>query len=205
MFDPAEHPHRRLNTLTGEYVLVSPHRAKRPWQGQVEKSTTKNRPSYDPKCYLCVRNQRISGERNEKYEHTYVFTNDFSALIPQTQGVHHSDALLHLEGARGITRAVCFLPRHDLIFLEMSVAEIEYVVDTLAGQVSDLGQEYEWVQVFENKGAVMISSMPHLHGQNWAIDALPNEHQQEHTFKITNHLCWLITCNLNWRSKKELN
>ena len=174
-FDATNYPHRRLNVLTGEYVLVSPHRAKRPWQGQVEKLPPDERPSYDPTCYLCPGNTRTSGVTNPDYTHTYVFPNDFAALLPATPGGEGDSSLFQLEAVRGTARVICFSPRHDLTLPEMSLPDIRQVVDTWAEQLTDLGQTYRWVQVFENKGAMMGSSMPHPHGQVWALDTLPNE------------------------------
>lgn len=179
-FEATEHPHRRYNPLTGEYVLVSPHRAKRPWQGQVEKTPPDDRPAYDPKCYLCPGNTRTSGAVNPKYEHTYVFTNDFPALLPDTPDTGGNEShIFRMESVRGTCRVMCFSPRHDLSLPEMTVAEIRYVVDAWAEQILDLGTFYRWVQVFENKGAMMGSSMPHPHGQIWALDTLPNEPYKE--------------------------
>jgi UDPglucose--hexose-1-phosphate uridylyltransferase len=176
-FNPTDHPHRRLNPLTGEYVLVSPHRMKRPWQGQIEKTTPEQRPAYDPACYLCPGNERAGGARNPAYESTYVFTNDFAALLPDTPGAEaaHPDPLFTVTPVRGTSRVICFSPRHDLTLPEMQLPDIRRVVDVWAEQVTDLGKTYRWVQVFENKGAAMGASNPHPHGQIWASDFIPNE------------------------------
>jgi UDPglucose--hexose-1-phosphate uridylyltransferase len=180
VFNPTEHPHRRLNLLTGEYVLVSPHRTKRPWQGQVERPAQDVRPQYDPKCYLCPGNERANGERNPQYEATYVFTNDFAALMTPTPHFHSKPgALLISESVEGTCRVLCFSPRHDLTLPEMTLPELRGVVDLWAQQTEELGEDYEWVQVFENRGEAMGASNPHPHGQVWAGNFLPNEAARE--------------------------
>lgn len=173
-------PHRRYNALTGEWILVSPHRTKRPWQGAQEKPAQDNRPSYSPNCYLCPGNQRAGGERNPDYENTFVFTNDFAALLPDTElSVAEDDPLFKSEGIQGTCRVICFSPRHDLTLPEMPVRDIRRVVDLWAEQFAEMGSQYKWVQVFENKGAIMGCSNPHPHGQIWAGSSLPNEAETE--------------------------
>jgi UDPglucose--hexose-1-phosphate uridylyltransferase len=175
-----DRPHRRLNALIGEWVLVSPHRTERPWLGQVEKLPLEQLPSYDPQCYLCPGNERAGGARNPEYKNTFVFTNDFSALLAEAPlGVENAHPLLQAQGVSGTCRVVCFSPRHDLTLPEMDLQDICRVVDVWAEQTEELSKEYRWVQVFENKGAIMGCSNPHPHGQIWALDALPNEPAKE--------------------------
>jgi UDPglucose--hexose-1-phosphate uridylyltransferase len=169
-------PHRRRNALTGEWVLVSPQRSSRPWLGQVE--TVHGSPSraYEPSCYLCPGNARVVGARNPKYSGVYVFQNDFPALVPSAglpSPIQHD--LLRWSPQAGACRVVCFSPRHDLTLAEMPVDAIRAVVDVWATQTEELGRDYRWVQVFENKGEMMGSSNPHPHGQVWATLDLPTQ------------------------------
>ncbi len=173
-------PHRRLNALTGDWILVSPHRTQRPWHGKVESEAHARRPQYDPECYLCPGNRRAGGSINPAYETTFVFENDFAALLPDPPQIGQSgESLLRSEAARGQCRVICFSPRHDLTLPEMPVEDIKRVVDLWAEQTGELGRKWRWVQVFENKGEIMGCSNPHPHGQIWAGNFLPNEPSKE--------------------------
>jgi len=185
-FNPTDQPHRRYNPLIGEYVLVSPHRMKRPWQGKVERISQEQRPPHDPTCYLCARNTRANGEKNPNYTSTYVFTNDFASILPDTPPSPAPDnPLLRVESVRGTSLVICFSPRHDWTLPEMPVGDIRTVVNVWAEQTAELGAMYQSVQVFENKGEIMGCSNPHPHGQIWAQNSLPNEIHKEDLYQAT--------------------
>ncbi|MGJ1262752.1 UDP-glucose--hexose-1-phosphate uridylyltransferase [Sphingobacterium spiritivorum] len=175
-------PHSRTNMLTGEKVLISPHRSKRPWQGQIEDLPADNRPAYDPKCYLCAGNVRADGAINPPYKESFVFVNDFSALLPDiASGIENEEGLLVAEAERGICKVISFSPRHDLTLPEMDIPSIKAVVDVWQSEFNTLSQE-EWIryiQIFENKGSIMGCSNPHPHGQIWAQGSLPVEIRKE--------------------------
>lgn len=165
-------PHRRHNPLTGDWVLVSPQRMQRPWQGDRADSSEHPAIDHDPACYLCPGNQRTGGATNPDYDGPFVFHNDFPALLDQTS-VPGSSGLLRSAPARGEARVLCYSPDHSATLARMSDAERCRVIDAWSSLSAELGQRWDWVQIFENKGAMMGASSPHPHGQVWAGDFLP--------------------------------
>ncbi|MDA3834203.1 MAG: UDP-glucose--hexose-1-phosphate uridylyltransferase [Spirochaetales bacterium] len=174
-----EYPHRRYNPLQGEWVKVSPHRTKRPWQGQVEKPQIPELASHDPSCYLCPGNERAGGNKNPNYTGTYVFDNDFAALLPEVPKESLSEGpgqIIQAENERGICRVICFSPRHDMTLSRMDSDAVEKVVELWKEQYLELGEKpfINHIQIFENRGAIMGCSNPHPHGQIWAEEHIPD-------------------------------
>jgi UDPglucose--hexose-1-phosphate uridylyltransferase len=175
-FDPSRDPHRRRNPLTGEWVIVSPQRTQRPWSGQRSVEAPRS-PTHDPTCYLCPGNERAGGVRNPDYDSTFVFGNDFAALLADSPGpdlVDH-DELFDIADATGECRVVCFSPRHDLTLADMERTDVIAVIELWQSQLTELQQRYAWVQIFETRGAISGASNPHPHGQIWASTFLPDE------------------------------
>lgn len=183
-----EIPHRRYNILTGEWVLVSPHRTKRPWQGKQEKVQTVTMPTYDKDCYLCPKNTRAGGDTNPDYEDVFSFVNDFSAILQDVPKVERNEGLLQGKSETGICKVVCFSSDHSLTIPRMEVASIEKVISLWQKEYRELGNDpnINHVQIFENKGTIMGCSNPHPHGQIWAQKSIPQEvekktiHQKEY-------------------------
>ena len=174
-FVPDDHPHRRQNLLNGKWVLVSPHRAKRPWQGETGEAEQAVGPAYDPTCYLCPGNMRTGGDRNPDYPGAFAFDNDFPALMPDIPAPQSDDAVFRMEAARGTARVICYSPDHSRTMPQMSLPAIRSLIDCWADESAALAQRFANVAVFENKGAMMGCSSPHPHGQIWASDFVPTE------------------------------
>jgi UDPglucose--hexose-1-phosphate uridylyltransferase len=190
--DVLAQPHRRYNPLTDEWVLVSAKRIQRPLQGRRDTRRPTDRVAYDPGCYLCPGNVRANGQSNPAYPETFVFTNDFAALRPDTSDDRLEVGLLRAEGERGTCRVICFSPRHDLTMARMSPPAVRAIVDLWADQTTELGRSFRWVQVFENRGETMGATNPHPHGQIWAGTALPvqavrEDATQRRHFETTGH------------------
>ena len=186
--------------LTGEYVLVSPQRSRRPWQGERETAPVERLPEYDPGCYLCPGNERSGGVRNPAYTQTFVFRNDFPALLPEEREAPAAgEALLQLAPVRGDCQVLCFSPRHDVTLAQMALAELRQVIDVQAQLLGELGQRWRHVQFFENRGNAMGASSPHPHGQIWASDSLPTivarEDEQQRRYarqQADGRCCWTM-------------
>ncbi|MCL7764753.1 UDP-glucose--hexose-1-phosphate uridylyltransferase [Polaribacter sp. Z014] len=181
-----DYSHKRFNILTGEWVLVSPHRAKRPWQGQNEAVNNEKRPTHDDSCYLCAGNTRINGEVNPDYKDVFVFTNDFAALQNDSPTFSVNDGLLKAQSETGICKVICFSPDHSKSLADMSATEIQKVVFAWQKEFKELSENpnINYVQIFENKGAVMGCSNPHPHGQIWSQSSLPNEVDKKNTQQL---------------------
>jgi UDPglucose--hexose-1-phosphate uridylyltransferase len=191
-------PHRRWNPLLREWILVSPHRTQRPWQGRVERTAAPQAVEYDPDCYLCPGNARAQGHRNPAYTGTFVFENDYAAMLPDVLPYEsEQDELIVARSERGICRVLCFSPRHDLTIPRMKLEEISDVIAAWTEQYRGLGS-LSWVkhvQIFENRGVLMGASNPHPHCQIWANAELPNIPSREQAamreFHKANQKCLL--------------
>lgn len=181
-----DNSHRRYNILTGEWVLVSPHRAKRPWQGKNEALPKKQTICYDPDCYLCPGNTRINGAVNPDYKDVYIFQNDFAALQNNVKEFSLDNKLLKAKSESGICKVICFSPDHSKSLGEMNKKEILKVIEAWQTEYLLLGKEknINYVQIFENKGEIMGCSNPHPHGQIWSQSSLPNEVVKKNTNQL---------------------
>lgn len=178
---PSDTPHRRFNALTGEWLLVSAHRTRRPWLGQEQPLPGAENPRHDPECYLCPGGVRAGRDHNPEYKGTFVFTNDFPALVPSADrhDLFNQDTFFQWQPTQGTCKVICYSPRHDLTLAELTLSDIKGVIQTWMDQMTDLSKMYTWVQIFENKGELMGASNPHPHGQIWASDFLPTEVEKE--------------------------
>lgn len=209
MFSIDNHSHRRYNLLTGDWVQVSPHRAKRPWQGQKETANLAESMSYDKTCYLCPGNHRANGETNPNYESVFSFENDFAALQPEVPPAVENTGFFQYKSERGICKVICFSPRHDLTIPEMKISEIEKVVKLWVQECEELGKKefINHIQIFENKGSIMGCSNPHPHGQIWAQESIPDEPAKKSSNQadyFLKHKSTLLGDYLNAELKEEI-
>jgi UDPglucose--hexose-1-phosphate uridylyltransferase len=172
-----EDTHIRKNILTGDQVLVSPHRTKRPWQGKIEEKEVVNETTYDENCYLCPTNKRAGGQITPEYKNTFVFQNDFAAILPESKTQKLKNGLLEAHSERGICKVICFSPNHSLTLAKMTIYEIAQVIKTWQKEFKELSEKefINSVQIFENRGEIMGCSNPHPHGQIWAQETIPVE------------------------------
>jgi UDPglucose--hexose-1-phosphate uridylyltransferase len=207
----SSNPHRRYNPLKEEWVLVSPQRTTRPWQGHKEAIINSDNPIYDPNCYLCPGNIRANNDKNPDYEETFVFQNDFPALKESklNNGTKKTSELTKIENVKGTCRVVCFSPKHNLTLANMTEFQIQRVIETWINQINELKKQFKWIQIFENKGAMMGCSNSHPHGQIWASNFIPNEIEKENStqqkYFIKNKSVMLIDyANLEIKQKERI-
>ena len=205
-FSVNEHTHRRYNPLTGEWLLISPHRTKRPWQGQQEPNQWPESSAHDPACYLCAGNKRMGGEVNPAYKNTFVFINDFAALMPAVpEAPTSSDSLFQIQAEHGTSRVICFSADHSKTLPLLNDEEMAAVISTWMAEAADLGKDYASVQIFENKGAAMGCSNPHPHGQIWAQSQLPTLVSKEDEQQRHYHDQHAIPLLLDYAQKESAN
>ena len=184
-----EHSHSRLNLLTREWVLVSPHRTSRPWQGRLEGADEVSGAEYDPSCYLCPGNDRANDNRNPQYVGTYSFDNDFPALSPESRIDASGSELFIARPESGYCRVICYTEKHNLRLATMQFGEIVAAIGAMNDAFIALDGEdgIQYVQIFENRGQMMGCSNQHPHAQVWATEHLPVEPAKE----LASQAAWL--------------
>lgn len=203
-------PHRRFNPLTGDWVLVSPHRNRRPWQGSIEASQQNTLPPYDPACYLCPGNKRAENKQNPKYAKTFVFTNDHAAILPEVvDGEMKEDDLFRAQQEYGTCKVVCYTPAHNKTIADLSVPQIMEIIKTWTHEYKTIGADpkISYIQFFENKGPMMGASSPHPHSQIWAnehIPTIPAKEEESQTKYYAKNKTPLLAVYLREEIKKKL-